>query len=134
MWTSSDLKGKTVKSKKQAGFINNRLVYLEIEAVSDINFRDPFEKKSPIFDQWEALLETARAKAPPGFTTLKQTSGFAWVWMPSERAFVSSAIQGIIIAMLFSYGVLLLATRNIIQASLSLLCVSIIIVSVVAIM
>jgi protein dispatched 1 len=54
--------------------------------------------------------------------------------MPSERAFVSSAIQGIIIAMAFAYIVLLIATRNIIQASLSLLCVIFIVVSVVAIM
>jgi hypothetical protein len=44
-WTTENLKGKTVKSKKQAGFINNKLVYLEIEAVSEISFRDPYATK-----------------------------------------------------------------------------------------
>ena len=63
-----------------------------------------------------------------------QSGGFAWVWMPSEKAFVSSAIQGIVIAMVFAFIVLLLATKNLVQASVSLLCVSIIIVWVVGIM
>ena len=63
-----------------------------------------------------------------------QSGGFAWVWMPSEKAFVSSAIQGIVIAMVFALIVLLLATKNLVQASVSLLCVAIIIVWVVGIM
>lgn len=63
-----------------------------------------------------------------------QSGGFAWVWMPSEKAFVSSAIQGIVIAMVFAFIVLLLATKNLVQASVSLLCVAIIIVWVVGIM
>lgn len=88
----------------------------------------------PYFDKWEEFVATQKAKAPEGMKTLMQTSGFAWAWMPSERAFVTSAIQGIIISMCFAFGVLLLATRNIIQSVLSLLCVTIIIISVVAIM
>ena len=56
------------------------------------------------------------------------------MWMPSEKAFVSSAIQGIVIAMVFAFIVLLLATKNLVQASVSLLCVAIIIVWVVGIM
>ena len=54
--------------------------------------------------------------------------------MPSEAAFVQSAVSGIAIAMTFAFFVLLLATRNIIQACLSILCVAIIIISVLAIM
>jgi predicted RND superfamily exporter protein len=54
--------------------------------------------------------------------------------MPSEKAFVSSAIQGMIIAMLFAFIVLLLATGNIIQSLLSIMCVAFVIISVVAIM
>jgi protein dispatched 1 len=63
-----------------------------------------------------------------------QSGGFAWVWMPSEKAFVSSAIQGIVIAMVFAFIVLLIATGNFVQAGMSLVCVAIIIVWVVGIM
>lgn len=54
--------------------------------------------------------------------------------MASEKAFVTSAMSGIGIAMIFSFLILLMATRNIILAILSILCVSIVIVSVLAIM
>lgn len=54
--------------------------------------------------------------------------------MASEKAFVTSALSGIGIAMIFSFLILLMATRNIILAILSILCVSIVIVSVLAIM
>jgi predicted RND superfamily exporter protein len=54
--------------------------------------------------------------------------------MASERAFVTSAVQGIIIATVFSFLILLFATKNIILATISILCVAIVIISVVAIM
>ena len=54
--------------------------------------------------------------------------------MASERAFVTSAVQGIIIATGFAFLILLFATKNIILATISIFCVAIVIVSVVAIM
>lgn len=54
--------------------------------------------------------------------------------MASERAFVTSAVQGIIIATVFAFLILLLATKNIVLASLSIFCVAIVIISVLAIM
>jgi protein dispatched 1 len=54
--------------------------------------------------------------------------------MASERAFVTSAVQGIIIAACFAFLILLFATKNIVLATISILCVAIVIISVVAIM
>lgn len=54
--------------------------------------------------------------------------------MASERAFVTSAVNGIIIAITFAYCILLMATRNWILASIAIGCVTIVIISVVAIM
>ena len=54
--------------------------------------------------------------------------------MPTESSFVTSAFYGIITAMLFAFIILMIATFNIIQSLLSILCVSTIIVSVLAIM
>ena len=54
--------------------------------------------------------------------------------MPSTQAFVDGAIQGIFIAMLFAFIILLIATQNLTQSIISISCVSGIIISVVAIM
>ena len=63
----------------------------------------------------------------------EQTSS-GWLFMVSERAFVSSAIQGIGISLAFAFIMLLVATRNIIIALESILCVAYTVVSVLAIM
>jgi predicted RND superfamily exporter protein len=54
--------------------------------------------------------------------------------MITERAFVTSAFQGMTIAAIFALIVLVIATKNIIQATVSLLCVGVVIVSVFAVM
>jgi predicted RND superfamily exporter protein len=53
--------------------------------------------------------------------------------METEKEFVESAKHGVAISLLFSFLILLLATQNIILAFLSILCVGIVIMSVVAI-
>lgn len=54
--------------------------------------------------------------------------------MMQEKAFVTSATQGIIISITFAFFVLLIATRNIIQTILAIFSVSAVIVSTVAVM
>lgn len=54
--------------------------------------------------------------------------------MPTEKAFVTSVLSGIFIAMSFAFMILLVSTRNFIQSVLSITCVIIIVTSVVAIM
>lgn len=53
--------------------------------------------------------------------------------MPSESVFVQNAIQGIIIAVIFAFLILLVATGNIISAVVSIFCVALVIVSIVAV-
>jgi hypothetical protein len=53
--------------------------------------------------------------------------------MDSEKALLVSAIQGITIAVGFASLVLLIATKNIILTFFAIICVTIVIVSVVAI-
>ena len=50
-----------------------------------------------------------------------------------EIVWVQSAIQGIVISILFAAVVILIATRNIIQTIISILCVTFIIISALAI-
>jgi len=53
--------------------------------------------------------------------------------MPSEKMFVSNAIQGIIVAMVFAFVIVLLSTGNIINAAISIFCVAMVIVSITAV-
>lgn len=63
---------------------------------------------------------------------MKQHS-LAWVWPPSERGFFQTAVQGIIISSAFAFVVLLFATRNLLLASVAILCVLFVAASVMAI-
>ena len=56
-----------------------------------------------------------------------------WAWLPSEKAFISSAFKGMAIASIICFVILLMATGNIIQALISLICVALVIVSVLSI-
>jgi protein dispatched 1 len=107
---------------------------MEISAKSGVSVRQPSEIKDPIYNSWQNWVSSTREKGPAELSSIRQTGGMSWAWMPTEKAFVSSAIQGIMISMLFSFAVLLIATRNLIQAFVSFLCVTIIIIWVVAIM
>merc|ERR1712085_11502 len=60
--------------------------------------------------------------------------GVFWGWMQSERAFLTSAVNGMACAICFSFVILLIATQNIILALLSIISVAVVIVSVVGIM
>lgn len=79
-------------------------------------------------------MEEYRQNAPEGMKSAEQTAGALWAWMPSERAFMTSAFRGMTIATIFAFIILLLATQNIIQSIVSIICVAIIIVSVLFIM
>lgn len=54
--------------------------------------------------------------------------------MPSQRAFLTNAVQGMMIAISFSFLVLLVATRNIFIAVYAIIAIAGIVVSVTAVM
>jgi len=64
----------------------------------------------------------------------KFTSGLHFAWIMSEQAFSDSAKQGVIVAMTFSFIILLAITRNIVVSVLSIISVGVVILSVLCIM
>ena len=116
------------------GFVNNSLAFVELRARSPVNFKQTTKAKQPYYDWWQAFTERKREEAPAGLKSLKQTAGITWAVMPSETNFSESAIQGILLAIVFSFVMLVVSTRNIYQSLLSLLCVALIIASILCIM
>mgnify|MGYP002631627377 CR=1 FL=1 len=74
----------------------------------------------------------AKASAP-NMVNGRQTCS-AWTSIEVEKAFVTSAMQGIAIAMSFSFIVLMIVTRNLITSLASIYCVSITITSIITFM
>lgn len=75
---------------------------------------DPYELKNPRYLLWEEYLNEYRTNAPEGMKSAVQTARDLWAWLPTEKAFMTSAFQGMTIATIFAFIVLLAATRNII--------------------
>jgi predicted RND superfamily exporter protein len=62
-----------------------------------------------------------------------QTSD-TWIEIPSEKAFVKGAFQGIVASIIFSFIVLMIVTRNLITSFASIFCVTVIIFSIITFM
>lgn len=101
-------------AKQTLGFKNDKLIYMKIYSKSKGEAYDPYELKNPIYLVWEKYLEDYRASAPEGMKSATQTAKDLWAWLPTEKAFMTSAFQGMTIATIFAFFVLLTATRNII--------------------
>jgi len=89
-------------------------VYTKVYSKSKGGARDPYAQKNPWYLKWEEYLENYRENAPKSMKSATQTAGVFWAFMASERAFLTSAFQGMTIATVFSFIILLLATGNII--------------------
>jgi predicted RND superfamily exporter protein len=133
-WATTDPIGLALNSQNFLGFKDKKLIYMKITAISIGNPLWPYDKKNPIYERWEAYMQAYRDKAPASMKSVEQTAGQYWAFMVSEKAFLSSAFQGMAISGGFAFGILLLATGNIIQAIVSLICVAVVIISVLAIM
>jgi len=108
--------------------------YIEFKANAVVSWIDPSSLKQPEHDKFEEFVTKKKEIAPVGLKYIEQSAPLAWGWMPTEKAFVTSAMQGMTIAIVFAFAILLIATRNIVLAILSILCVTMTIVSVVCIM
>lgn len=96
--------------------------------------RAAYAQKFPIYEKWEGYMQDQNKNAPASIKSGVQTAGVFWCWMKSERAFVTSATNGMACAIGFAFLILLGATGNIILSIMSIISVGIVIVSVVAIM
>lgn len=133
-WVKDNKEGEKTKETRKAGFVDDKLVYMEFRADVNVSARDPTKEKEPFYDKFEDWMQDWLKSAPDQLKSTFQEANFAWGWMPTEKAFVTSALSGIFIAMSFAFMILLVSTRNFIQSVLSITCVIIIVTSVVAIM
>lgn len=133
-WVTDNELGQLAKSQQILGFKNDKLIYMKVLSKSKGIAYDAYKNKNPWYEKWEKHMEEYRNDAPKGMDSAEQTAGMLWAWMASEKAFMSSAFKGMTIATAFAFTILLIATGNIIQAIISLLCVAIVIVTVLAIM
>ena len=106
--------------------------YVKFTVSLDVERRDPKSVKLPFYQAIEDFIDNLNQNAPDGMKNLIQGSN-SWIFMPTESMFVQGAIQGIIIAIAFAFIILLIATGNIIQASVSILCVALVIMSILAV-
>jgi len=53
--------------------------------------------------------------------------------MPTESMYVQNAIQGILIAVAFAFLIVLLSTGNLIVSIITIICVALVIVSIMAV-
>jgi hypothetical protein len=109
-------------------------VFSKISTISKGLQFDPYDSKFPIYEDWEDFMQDFNDNAPAGFKNGVQTGQMFWAWMLTEREFVVASIQGSCIALGFGFLVLLLATRNIVMALMSILTCFSIMLSVVGVM
>ena len=74
------------------------------------------------------------ANAPESMKSSKFTAGLYFGWIVTEKAFVESAQQGVLIAFIFAFVILTAVSCNLLLAMWSIFSVAIVLVSVLAIM
>lgn len=116
---------------KEGKVIYPKVMYAKSNFIMNVNSRDPRATKLPYYNKIEEFITETDAKAPEGLKNLIQGSR-AWNYMPTEKMMVQNAIQGILIAVLFAFVIVLLSTGNIINAAISIFSVSMVIVSITA--
>lgn len=108
-----------------------KVLYTKMEFAMSVSPEAPSATKDPIYNRLEAWVKSANSGAPGGLKNLRQGSQ-TWTFIPTEKSLVKNAIVGIALAMAFSFVIVLLATRNIINTVLAILCVSMVILSITA--
>jgi hypothetical protein len=53
------------------GFLDDKLVYMKIRAVSVGKAYDPYDLKNPTYMKWEALIEDYKKNAPESMGSLE---------------------------------------------------------------
>ena len=111
-WTANDARGKLLKNDAMIGYFENenKLKFIVISWKLKMFRWGQYDEKKEEFDFWEEKMEEWNNNP------LSPSKGFqtsvAWAWMTSEIAFVTSAVQGGLIALPAAFIVLLLSTHN----------------------
>lgn len=95
-WTTvyqefDDGKGLALVNDNRLGFRDGKLIFFQINSMSQGDPRGPRSTKWPIYLKWEKFLDEYRANAPDSMKNMEQTGKVWWAWLPSELAFIQMA-------------------------------------------
>ena len=112
-WTHYTTQGKYYLNSGFVGYKGNtdELKFIIIEFPLQLFRWSKYDIKKAEYDYWETHIQEWNDNAPTGVADAFQAS-FAFAWMSSEKAFMTSAIQGVGIALPAAFVVLLLSTHN----------------------
>lgn len=85
-----------------------------ISAASKGDPRGIYEEKREVYNLWKDFIEEYKKEAPESMRNVQFHGGFEMAFGATEIEFFRGATSGIFIAILFSFLILLIATRNII--------------------
>ena len=133
-WIANDAQGKYWMNRGDVGYfeIENKLKYIKIRFKITVSRWGKFDTKKESFDFWESKMKEWNTNSSTPSTGYQ--GAFAWAWMASEKAFVSNAFQGVVIALPAAFMVLLLSTHNWIMSIFAIITIIGIILSAVMIM
>ena len=112
-WTENTAQGKYYINNGNVGWKGNEeeLKFVVISYTLSMFRWAPYDEKKSEYDFWEQKIAEWNNNAPLSVSDAFQAS-FGFAWMSSEKAFMTSAIQGVAMALPAAFIVLLLSTRN----------------------
>ena len=117
-WVTLDPKGIFHLNNGNVGIKHNELVLISIGYQLKLLQFESYDIKEGEYDFWEKQIGEWNEAAPDCVSGAFQSS-IGWAWMASEVAFVTSAIQGVGIALPAAFVVLVLSTGNWIISALA---------------
>jgi hypothetical protein len=126
--------GQNQYSNNEIGYINGRLYFIKFDALAVPEPFQGYKILDPVYEDWEDLKDRYNKGSPIGINNAIQTATVHWAFLVTEKEYVSNAIQGTLISILFAFLVLLFATLNIITTIYSVFCIGGIVLSAIAIM
>lgn len=129
----SDSANQKIRSSLLVGIIGNELKFTAIKAIAKQRPFQPLKDMEPVYNLWEALEVTTNIGSETGMKMMYQTALEGWPKMYLKNYLIEGAVQGIIIAVLFAFIVLTIATLNIFISFLAILSIAGILISVLGI-
>lgn len=123
-WATTTDVGREYLASGAVGFgSDGDLAMCEIRFITDLLLFRPYDITVPVYEEWQSWLDERNAAAPASVANALQVAGVSWTWVFSERAMVTNAVQGVIVALVAAWIVLVLSTRNFVMGTLASSCI-----------
>ena len=110
--------------KNYIGFIDGKLKFTMIRALSQGIAESSHSKLNPIYEDWVDEMKSVNEVSGNGLNKGIMTGGIYFTWMRSEQEFARSARNGIMISMVFAFIILNLSTLNLLISLFSIICIA----------